>query len=402
MKFGLASISGCVVTYQADSMKYFQWEIEGTIMRNGYLTVIAMTLFFTSLFSSCSQDNSAPSQTEKAEEWGATRPDENVVRSQPEDTSAHLKLKLKQGDRFPLRKVVEQELIQDSQAGSTNQIATRLELLFAISVIEKVEDRTRLQVRYEQVKYQHRIGDQLTAFDSTRNASNLPVSFQAYRDMVGDGFTFWIGPENQIVSVEGFAEFISRCLRNVPEAERNQVALGIEAGSGESGIANFIDNSIGLLPYGGNYHPGDTWERPSHIGRPVPMLVQNQYTLKDLGKESATIDIRGKIIPSTTMTSTDEQNGVRVTVKGGETLGSCTIFRETGLPQRSRVEQNIEMTVMLSGAQQFDQRKKVITTIESFPMSASSEPHRIQLGEHLSRELEHRSGGTAIRQVSGP
>ncbi|MDB4733612.1 hypothetical protein OAF42_04125, partial [Planctomicrobium sp.] len=138
------------------------------------------------------------------------------------------------------------------------------------------------------------------------------------------------------------------------------------------------------------------------IGRPVPMLVNNTYTLKDLNKESATIDIRGEIIPSTTMTSTDEENGVRVTVKGGETLGSCTIFRETGLPQRSRVEQNIDMTVMLSGAQQFNQRKKVTTTIEAFPMSASAEPHRIQLGEHLSRELDNRTGGSAIRQVSGP
>lgn len=371
-------------------------------MRNGFWSVIVFSIFCGSFLSSCSQNDSPASQSEKTEAWEATAPDTNIVRSQPDNSSAQLKLKLNQGDRFPLRKVVEQELIQDSQTGSTNQIATRLELLFAISVIEKVEDRTRLQVRYEQVKYQHRIGDQITAFDSTRNASNLPVSFQAYRDMVGDGFTFWIGQENQIVSVEGFAEFISRCLRNVPEAERNQVALGIEAGSGESGIANFIDNSIGLLPYGGSYQPGDTWELPSHIGRPVPMLVQNQYTLKDLDSKSATIDIRGKIIPSTTMTSTDEQNGVRVTVKGGDTLGSCTIFRETGLPQRSRVEQNIEMTVMLSGAQQFNQRKKVITTIESFPMSASTTPHRIQIGEHLSRELENRSGGTAIQQVSGP
>ncbi|MBT5019993.1 MAG: hypothetical protein HON04_14760, partial [Planctomicrobium sp.] len=304
-------------------------------MRNGFCSIFGALLCCLCLFSSCSDKTASTPQSENSEEWEATKPDENVVRSQPDNSSAQLKLKLKQGDRFPLRKVVEQELIQDSLAGSTNQISTRLELMFAISVIEKLEDRTHLQVRYEQVKYQNRIGDQVTAFDSTRSSSNLPVSFQAYRDMVGDGFTFWIGPENQIVSVEGFTDFINRCLRNVPEAERNQVALGIEAGSGESGIANFIDNSIGLLPYGGNYHPGDTWERPSHIGRPVPMLVNNTYTLKDLNKESATIDIRGEIIPSTTMTSTDEENGVRVTVKGGETLGSCTIFRETGLPQRS-------------------------------------------------------------------
>lgn len=371
-------------------------------MRNEFPLFLTILILCSSIFSGCSETGTPKTESGTVEDWGATAPEQNVVRSQPDKDSAKLKLKLKTGDRFPLRKVVEQELIQDSQGGSTNQIATRLELMFAISVIGQIDDRTQLQVRYEQVKYQHRIGDQVTSFDSTRNVAQVPVSFQAYRDMVGDGFSFWIGPENQIVSVEGFTEFINRCLRNVPVAERNQVALGIEAGSGESGIANFIDNSIGLLPYGGVYHPGDTWERPSHIGRPVPMLVNNKYTLKDLNEKSATIDIRGEIIPSTTMTSTDEQNGVRVTVKGGDTLGSCTIFRETGLPQRSHVEQNIDMTVMLSGAQQFDQRKRVTTTIEAFPMIGSSTPHRIQLGGHLTREQDEFSNGNPIRQTSGP
>ncbi len=264
--------------------------------------------------------------------------------------------------------------------------------------MDKVEDRTKLQVRYDQVKYSHRIGDEVLQFDSSRPTANLPVSVKAYQAMVGDGFSFWIGKENQIVSVDGFTEFLSRCLRNVPEAERSKVVLGIEAGSGESGIANFIDNSIGLLPYGGAHKPGDSWERPSHIGRPVPMHVSNTYTLKQLDPQLATIDIRGQITPSTTMTASDAQTGVRVTVRGGETQGSCTIFRETGLPQRSHVEQNIDMTVMMSGALQFNQRKKVTTTIEAYPINTASAPARIQLGGHS----ESSRGTQNIRRVSGP
>ncbi len=350
------------------------------------------------LAAGCSQEKTASSQGEIVEEWGTQAPDKNVVRSLESANQSQLKLKLKPGDRFPLRKVVEQELNQDSLSGSANRIHTRLELLFAISVVDKADDRTKLQVRYDQVKYSHRIGEELLEFDSTRPAGNLPVSVKAYQAMVGDGFSFWIGKENQIVSVDGFTEFLNRCLQNVPESDRSNVVLGIEAGSGESGIANFIDNSIGLLPYGGVHKPGDSWERPSHIGRPVPMHVNTQYTLKQLDPHLATIAIRGQITPSTTMTAQDAQTGVRVTVRGGETQGSCTIFRETGLPQRSHVEQNIDMTVMMSGALQFNQRKKVTTTIEAFPVGATSAPARIQLGRHS----EGASSSQNIRRVSGP
>lgn len=387
------------------------------------ITILSICLLAL-LIVSCSQQNSEQISEQKQESWDATTPSTNVVRAKSSNDEASLKLQLKPGDRFPLRKVVEQELIQDSQVGDGQKIATRLELLFAIAVIDRVEGEsqqrmsdqvasrsfpagsTKLQVRYEQVKYQERVGNQITAFDSTRQNKQIPTSFLAYRDMVGDGFSFWLGPENQIIAVEGFKEFIERCLRNVPESERHQVALGVEAGSGESGIANFIDNSIGLLPYGGRYSPGDTWERPTHIGRPVPLIVNNQYTLKHLTKDSAMIDIRGDIVPSTTMSSTDATTGIRVTVQGGETQGTCTVFRDTGLPQRSKVEQNLDMTVMMSGAKPFQQRKKITTTIEAFPLPSSSTPLKIQLGHGevipTSVTPSQPHSPQAIRPVSGP
>lgn len=350
----------------------------------------------------CSEEASSTSRGEIVDEWEAKAPADDVVRTADSSDATQLRLNLKPGDRFPLRKVVEQEMIQDSITGSGNRIKTRLELLFAISILDKVDDRTNLSVRYDRVKYSHRIGAETLEYDSTRPPDVVPVALQAYHDMVGDGFSFWIGAENKIVSVDNFTEFLNRCLRNVPVSQRHKVVLGIEAGSGESGIANFIDNSLGLLPYSGEYQLGETWKRPGHIGRPVPMHVSNTYTLKQVDNDLATIDIRGKITPSTTMTAGDAQSGVRVTVTGGETTGTCTIFRETGLPQRSRVEQNIDMTVMMSGALQFNQRKRITTTIKVYPVSSTSEPVRIGFREQspLLKQRPHQAG--AIRRVSGP
>lgn len=355
----------------------------------------------TCLTVGCSDSKEGATTATSQEQWQTTQPDQNVVRQAAVPETHHLSLNLKPGDRFPLRKIVEQELNQDTVKGSANQIKTRLELLFAISVLEKAGDRTKLGVRYEQVRYEQHIGSEAVLFDSTQPRQQHTPVMQAYRDMIGDGFAFWLGPNNQILEVEGFTEFLNRCLRNIPESERQNVMLGIESGSGESGIGNFIDNSIGLLPYGGDYEPGDSWERPSHVGRPVPMHLNNRYTLKQIDDKLATIAVRGQITPSTTVTPTNETNGVRVTIRGGETTGNCVIFRETGLPMRSHVEQKIDMTVMMSGAIQFNQQKKINTTIESFPASSSSATF-IGSSTPASPDQAVPPGSPVIQRVSGP
>ncbi|MCA8997849.1 MAG: hypothetical protein KDA80_12715 [Planctomycetaceae bacterium] len=286
-------------------------------------------------------------------------------------SSSQLTLNLQPGTQFPLRKVVEQELTQDSNVGQQSPNRSRLEILFAITVAETQAERTKLQVRYDRVKYQHDIASDHLQFDSLSPPSEIPLAVRAYHAMIGDGFAFWIGADNQIVEVEGFQEFVDRCLRTVPEEYRRSVVLSMEAGSGDSGVANFIDNTIGLLPYGTQPQIGDSWQKQGVISRPIPMHANNIYTLQDLNDEYAVVDIRGTIAPSTTATTIEDGSGVRVNITGGDTVGSCTIFRNTGLPQRSRVDRNIEMTVTAANALEFRQRKRVTTTIESYPSTGS-------------------------------
>jgi len=311
------------------------------------------------------------------------------VRLASASPSAYLGLNLKPGDQFPLRKVVQQELTQNSLTGTPQQNFSRLEMLLAVHVREKRDDRTHLSVRYDRIKYEHQVADEKVTFDSTTSGEHVSVGVVAYRDMINDGFSFWIGEDNQIVEVDGLSEFLSRALRNVPPDQRENVVLGMEAGSGDSGIANFVDNTIGLLPYGRKTSPGDSWERQHQITRPLQMHVNNTYTLKDLTDNMAVIDIRGTISPSTSLRNLEAPD-VQVIVNGGSTLGSCTIYRETGLPKESRIDRVVDMTVVMSNAIQFRQSKRVTTIIESFPPASTSAP-KVVGGER----------GGVIQQVSG-
>lgn len=345
--------------------------------------------------ASCNSRRNADKSEVELPAWltadGADAASQSNNSSENAAPSAQLGLNLQQGDQFPLRKVVQQELIQASVSGTPVRNYSQLELMMAITVQEKRDERTKLSVRYDRVKYQHEVADERVEFDSSQPGNINSVGVVAYRDMVRDGFSFWIGKDNQIVEVEGLADFINRCLRNVPPEHRQDVVLGIEAGSGEAGIANFVDNTIGLLPYGRRTSPGDSWERQQQISRPVPMHVSNMYTLKELTSNLAVIDVRGTITPSTTLNNIESGNGVKVTVNGGSTLGSCTIYRDTGLPRESRVDRVVDMTVVMENAMAFRQTKRVTTTIESFPATnVTPEIARTQVATE-----------SVIRQASG-
>ncbi|WP_437187590.1 DUF6263 family protein [Planctomicrobium sp. SH668] len=310
------------------------------------------------------------------------------------NSAAKLGLNLKTGDQFPLRKVVQQELLQNTLNGEPMRNFSQLELMLAIRVTEKRENRTKLTVKYNRVRYKHDIADEHVEFDSNDPGQISHVGAIAYRDMVNDGFSFWIGEDNQISEVEGLSEFIERCLRNVPPDQRDDVILGVEAGSGESGIANFVDNTIGLLPYGHQTSLGDSWERQQQLTRPVPMYVTNIYTLKDLTPSTAVIDIRGTINSSaaigTSIGKANTDNGVSVTVNGGSTIGSCTIYRDTGLPKESRVDRTVNMTIQMANSFSFQQTKRVTTTIESFPSSSPVRENQNMIRQVSGEQIEQR------------
>ncbi|MCA9023897.1 MAG: hypothetical protein KDA86_01670 [Planctomycetaceae bacterium] len=285
---------------------------------------------------------------------------------------AALQLSLQPGDRFPMRKLVEQELKQASLNGVPQISRSRLELLLAIAVEDVQPDHTQMKVIYDRVRYSHEVAGELVEYDSTSPPNNIPTAVMAYHGMVGDGFSFVLGRDNQIASVIGFREFLERCLQHVPSEQRQRVMLDIEAGTGEKGIADFVDNSIGLLPADVEKVLGDTWKMDRHIGKPVPMQIQTIYTLKELSDGFAVVSIAGEITPSTSLgQSANTSENVRITVKGGHSHGQCTIFLDSGLPKESRVERTVDMTVQMAGGLEFEQQKNTVTTVETFPSQSS-------------------------------
>jgi Family of unknown function (DUF6263) len=295
-----------------------------------------------------------------------------------------LDLNLHQGDRFPLMKTVSHELKQPLGDGWAVS-RTSLELLLSVTVEEVLMqeatsastpprvDRMRLRVHYHRVRFHQELpGQPVADYDSDQIGRPIPLPAQGYHGLKNNGFDFWLSGDHQILELVGFEQFIDRCMKDVTPSRRQEVRAFLAATSGADGIANFVDDSIGVLPQSA-VREGEVWTRTRQALQPVPLHSSTRYTLTRLTPESAQIEIEGSISPSASYGAASQPSrnpaarDVQITIHSGRTSGSCLIDRHTGLPLHSRVEQLLNMNVRLANGTAFDQHKTTVTTIKYFP-----------------------------------
>lgn len=281
--------------------------------------------------------------------------------------AAGLQLHLKTGDVFPLVKTVHETVTQKTGNGPLRS-ETMVQLVLAIRVEQVDGDRKRLHVDYRRVRYEQDLAGEVLKYDSAHPPRVLPLEVQAYHGLVDNGFDFWVGPDNRILKIDGFDEFLKRCVAHVPADLRQSVMTRFVKTTGDEGVANFIDDSIGLLPYRKTpVKTGDQWTRNRQVLRPVPFAMTQKCTLKKLSNEFAEIEITGEIVPSTTFGPSDQPNRrLQLTVTGGNTVGSCRIRRRSGLPERSEIHRTYNMIVSDADGRKFEQTKETQTVIEVF------------------------------------
>ena len=298
-----------------------------------------------------------------------------------------LGLNLHVGDSFPLIKNVSQNLQQVSKLG-TSTSESNLELLLSIYVDEVREDRILLRVRYHRVRFRCAIDDAIVAYDSDQPDAHVQAQVLPYRGLVENGFSFWLGQNNRILKVVDFDEFIRRCTNGVAPGQRQTVLAGVRATLGDEGIANFIDESIGLLPVNDQTHSvpivsvGDEWRHERQISHPEPMSLQSTCRLTAMDDETAEISIVGRIAAHRSFAAADPQSRrLKLDILGGVSTGHCTVDRRTGLPIESRMQRTLQMTVHLADGTRVDQQKDVVTTIRVFPEEAATataqSPHNV-------------------------
>lgn len=294
----------------------------------------------------------------------------------PSPKGERLELSLREGDRFPLIKTVEQTLVQKSETHPA-LAKTKLDLNLALTVHEVREDAVLLGVQYSRVVYEHDLAGRRLKFDSASHEGTIPWDAVPYAGMVNNGFAFWIGRDNQIRGLVGYQEFLERCVADVPLERRQTLLTELSQRFGDDGVANFVDDSIGLLPYDASVDedsasrvlPGDIWTRERRLMQPVPVYLKSTYTLTDLDSETARIEITGRIASGEAVNAAGDS---RVRISDGRALGHCTVDRSTGLPLDVQISRHLVIHVQTEDGHDVMQEKEILTTIRGFPRRSDS------------------------------
>ena len=137
-------------------------------------------------------------------------------------------------------------------------------------------------------------------------------------------------------------------------------------------MANFVDDSIGLLPYDATVDPdaatrvlpGDVWTRERRLMQPVPVQLTSTYRLTEINDTTAEIDITGRIASGDAAAS---NTAGRLRISGGHSLGRCIVDRATGLPLEMNLTRYITMKLTTADEKEVVQEKTIVTTIRAFP-----------------------------------
>jgi hypothetical protein len=241
-----------------------------------------------------------------------------------------------------------------------------------ITVEEVRDDAILLGVRYSRVNYAHDVAGQQLSYDSSTHQGAVPWDALPYAGMINNGFSFWLGRDNSIREMVGYKEFLERCVAEVPLERRETLLSEISNRFGDDGVANFVDDSIGLLPYDASVDPdaatrvlpGDVWTRERRLMQPVPVQLISTYRLTEINDTTAEIDITGRIASGDAAATA---NAGRLRISGGHSLGRCIVDRATGLPLEVNLTRYITMKLTTADEKEVVQEKTIVTTIRAFP-----------------------------------
>ena len=364
-----------------------------TPRRATFIAMVFMTVSGCGYFQGSGSDNDsdlseldvikAPKTADKPAEHPARDEQVQVAQAAPPQEGT-LELKVNVNEPFPMTKTVEQRLTETDSSGVVSVSTTRTDMMLSLNV-DKIHDdgRKEMTVRYHRVQYSQDIRGIQIAYSSDKPTEPIPKTALLYAGLADNWFSFVVGPNNKVAQLVGFNDFLQRCLRKVPAQDVASVRQQLEATTkSEDGIATFIDDSLGLLPYSNDpAHPGvaikegSKWDlEPRHSDNPLPMYVTTTCTLNDLSANSAEILLAGRISGPPTPVSKRGPGGVmKILVKGGFCTGSCRVDRKTGLPTQSRIQRFLELTMELPNGQKIEQSKETLSTITSF-LNASQQP----------------------------
>lgn len=268
------------------------------------------------------------------------------------DEPAELRLKLRAGDRFHLRRTLEQEMTHRPR-GVETKLKQKFGAEYAVEVRSAGADGTaELAVQYYRLTYELDGPDGRIEFDSSAPPDVIPPPARMFAATAGHSLTALLGPDGTVREVRGGDELfamLSATLDLAEGAARDRARESWRQQVGEAALTEDLELALRVLPPRA-VRPGQTWTTQVVLST-IQATATRQFTLKSLEGGVATIDFTARLAPIPNAPAS-ETEGMRMTTEvSGTQQGTCRVDSSSGLLRSATWTQEVKGKVssMLAG-----------------------------------------------------
>ena len=278
-----------------------------------------------------------------------------------------LRAKYRIGDRYLLKTVAEQNIVQQRDAQSVEMKQTiRMEL--AMEVLSVGEEGTAdTRVTYNRIALTQESPLTRLDYDSAdpeKTGGNHP-GLVGFKVLVGKSLTMKTTSRGEVKGVKGLGAIRDGLLREVPEGSARETAKRqLEQALSEE---HFVEqmSSFGLVCPEHPVGVGDTWRQDHKVNMGVAnVIVRNDFEVTAITPDSVKLALVAK------MEDAGAAAGLPATValKEGRQSGTVKVSRANAAVSTSSVNQHLEMSVTVQGrAMKQTLSSKTETTMELVP-----------------------------------
>jgi hypothetical protein len=274
-----------------------------------------------------------------------------IVPASGEDEKLDLRLRLKAGESYRLRTMIEQQITQT--AGANRQ---ETQQTFAVGYAMTVESvgssgEMKLSTRYDSILFRQKGPSGVVEYDSANPPKQVPPAARAFAALLGLGFKMTLTPEGRVTSIEGVAAMFEEMVRRqeLPEGPAKAAVQKVLAEQfGEDAMKQSLQNMFSLYPEA-PVAAGDTWQRRVVVSKGFPIVIEGNYTLKERTGGVARIDIKAAISPNDAAGPVDLGTGKMDYDLRGEQHGTAEIEEDTGWTRALTTEQKLSGTLRFQG-----------------------------------------------------
>lgn len=254
-----------------------------------------------------------------------------------------LRLNFKEGKTYSYKITTDQEIEQTIQGQKMDiKQVIGMNYVFDVQKVDKNGNAT-VKVTYKSLSLsQHGAGSNIE-YNSENPGTDIPLAAKGFHNMAGKSFNMQVTPEGQIKNVQGIDKILDELFAGKEYKNNEEVTAlrnSMKEQFGEKAIAQNMNNMLNIFP-DESMETGESWQRTLSMSSGFPVILENNYTLKEIKGQLAIVELKSEIKPNEKAKEM-EMGGAKVLYNlSGNQSGTLKINKNSGLISTAEIKQEL-------------------------------------------------------------